>query len=118
MKEVSRTVKVNGIEAHLNLDPALQATVLRALTGTTPLDIEVDALSLPIKPYWLKLCIRLLKWYRLKLSPKLGQRCVYEPSCSRYSELAFRKHGFLKGVAFTTKRLHRCRPSNGGIDLP
>ena len=117
-EEANRRVQINGIEAQLNIDAHLQASVLRALTGTTPWDVEVDALPLPLRPYWLRQCVRLFKWYRKVISPKLGQRCVYEPSCSRYSELALTKHGFTKGIVLTAKRLHRCRPGAGGIDLP
>ena len=117
-EEPSRIVKIKGIEYSLNLDDTMQASVLRALTGTTPLDDEVDNLTMPQKPIWLRMCVRILRWYRTRLSPQLGQRCVYEPSCSRYTELSLRKYGFFKGLYFSTKRLHRCRPGAGGIDMP
>lgn len=113
-----RTVNIEGAEYSLNLDDALQASVLRALTGTTPLDDEVDKLTIPDRPLWLRACIKLLRWYRARLSPRLGQRCVYEPSCSRYAELSLRKHGFFKGLYLSAKRIHRCRPGAGGIDTP
>ncbi|WP_375445142.1 membrane protein insertion efficiency factor YidD [uncultured Fibrella sp.] len=61
---------------------------------------------------------KLLRWYRLRISPRLGQRCVYEPSCSRYAELAFRKHGFYTGLSLTINRLKRCKPGLGGTDIP
>ncbi|UHG93182.1 membrane protein insertion efficiency factor YidD [Spirosoma oryzicola] len=118
MKEELRSVDINGIKTELRIDPSLHTSVLRALTGTTPTDQEVDLLSLPTKPLWLSSCIRLLRWYRATISPILGQRCVYEPSCSRYAELALRKHGLLKGVILSAKRLHRCKPGCGGVDLP
>ena len=114
----NRIIKINGGDAQLLVSGDLESTVLRALTGTTPLDTEVDSMPLPVKPYWLRSLIRVLKWYRAAISPRLGQRCVYEPSCSRYSELALRKHGLAKGIMLTAKRLHRCKPGNGGIDLP
>lgn len=116
--EPVRVVQIGGKDYSLNIDDSLQASVLRALTGTTPLDTEVDNLPLPLKPFWLRSSIRLLKWYRVNLSPRLGNRCVYEPSCSRYAELSLRKHGFFKGLYYSTKRLHRCRPGAGGIDRP
>jgi putative membrane protein insertion efficiency factor len=117
-EENPRTVIVDGIETHLLIDGHLQSSVLRALTGTTPLDTEVDNLPSPMKPYWLIACVWLLKLYQAKISPRLGQRCVYEPSCSRYADLSLRKHGFFKGFYLTVKRLHRCRPGAGGVDLP
>jgi putative membrane protein insertion efficiency factor len=119
MKEPDqRIVEINGVPSQLSVDAKLQASVLRALTGTTPLDTEVDATPVPQGPYWLRQSIGLLRWYRSRVSPNLGQRCVYEPSCSRYSELSLTKHGFVKGVVLTVKRLYRCRPGAGGIDLP
>ncbi|AUD07522.1 membrane protein insertion efficiency factor YidD [Spirosoma pollinicola] len=75
-------------------------------------------MPLPTAPWWLRASVRLFKWYRKRVSPHLGQRCVYEPTCSRYAELALRKHGFSKGLSSSFKRLHRCRPGAGGVDLP
>lgn len=117
-EQPGRTVTVNGVEVRLNLDESLHASVLRTLVGTTPADTNIDSLALPSGPLWLQVSVKLLRWYRTKISPALGQRCVYEPSCSRYAELALRKRGFIKGIILTAKRLHRCRPGSGGIDLP
>ncbi|MFH1260222.1 MAG: membrane protein insertion efficiency factor YidD [Elusimicrobiota bacterium] len=59
-----------------------------------------------------------MRWYRRRILPKLGNRCVFEPSCSHYAELALREKGLVKGLKLTAKRLCRCRPGAGGIDLP
>jgi putative membrane protein insertion efficiency factor len=117
-KQPISTVIIEGSEYSLHLDDTLRASVLRTLTGTTPLDTEVDNLALPDKPSWLRISIRLLRWYRATLSPGLGHRCVYEPSCSRYAELALRKYGFSKGLHLSAKRLYRCRRGAGGLDNP
>jgi|APCry1669191674_1035369.scaffolds.fasta_scaffold177464_2 putative membrane protein insertion efficiency factor len=54
--------------------------------------------------------------YRLILSPLLGQRCKYYPSCSQYGLDAIKANGLL-GVVFIVWRLLRCNPfSNGGVD--
>ena len=53
-----------------------------------------------------------IKGYRKVLRP-IGShfiRCPYKPTCSAYSELAMRKHGFPKGLWLTTSRLFRCMP--------
>ncbi|RME43560.1 MAG: membrane protein insertion efficiency factor YidD [Chloroflexi bacterium] len=92
--------------------------VKRALTGTTPLDKEIDELPIPEDPAWLVLVVKGLRWYRHAIAPRLGNRCVFEPSCSRYSELAFRKYGFLRGMILSARRLYHCRPGLGGRDLP
>lgn len=43
--------------------------------------------------------------------------CRFWPSCSEYAEAAFSRHGALKGVALTLRRLGRCHPGHpGGLD--
>ena len=51
--------------------------------------------------------------YQWCLSPWLGVRCRFEPTCSHYALDAIQGHGFLKGSFFTMKRLLRCRPFGG-----
>jgi putative membrane protein insertion efficiency factor len=82
----------------------------------TKMDLEIQNIPIPRKPVWLNLVVRMLRFYQNNISEKLGNRCVFDPSCSRYSELAFREKGFFKGLKLTVKRLIRCRPENGGID--
>ena len=54
--------------------------------------------------------------YRATLSPLLGQRCKYYPSCSQYGLDAIKGNGLL-GIVFIVWRLLRCNPwSNGGVD--
>ncbi|GAB3047504.1 membrane protein insertion efficiency factor YidD [Spirosoma pulveris] len=113
-----RFITPKGVVVKLITDPKPQVIVLRSLTGTTPTDTQVDALAVPAGPRWLRLSVRALKWYRRKIAPCLGLGCVYEPSCSRYAELALRQYGLGKGLSYTLKRLRRCQPGAGGIDLP
>lgn len=82
----------------------------------TKLDLEIQSLPIPGKPIWLNLVVRMLRYYQNNISKKIGNRCVFDPSCSRYSELAFREKGFFKGMVLTIDRLKRCRPENGGVD--
>ena len=59
----------------------------------------------------------LIRVYRAAVSPLLGPRCRFEPSCSAYAEEALRTHGVVKGVGLTLWRLGRCHPfARGGID--
>lgn len=111
-------VQVDGAEIELRVDATLAPSALRAFAGRTPLDIQVDAQPVPATPNWLCICIRALRWYRRTRSQRIGQRCVFDPSCSRYSELAFRQRGFFRGLLATLGRLHRCRPGSGGLDIP
>jgi putative membrane protein insertion efficiency factor len=92
--------------------------VLRAFTGGAPLDAYVDALAIPEHPRWLAVAIRLLRWYRRRVSPSLGQRCVFEPSCSRYAELVLRRRRLVPALTLIARRLFRCRPGGGGVDFP
>jgi hypothetical protein len=55
--------------------------------------------------------------YRALVSPLLGQRCKYHPSCSRYALDAVREVGVVRGAILAAWRLARCNPwSSGGVD--
>jgi hypothetical protein len=57
--------------------------------------------------------------YRMLVSPLLGQRCKYHPSCSSYALEALREFGVLRGLVLAGWRLLRCNPwSHGGVDYP
>lgn len=63
------------------------------------------------------LLVGVIRLYQVILSPMLGQRCRYYPSCSHYSLQAIRTHGPLKGLVLTVWRVVRCNPwSDGGVD--
>lgn len=64
-----------------------------------------------------RLMIALITAYRWTISPMLGNRCRFYPSCSEYSIDAIRQHGALRGVWLTLRRLLRCHPWHpGGYD--
>ncbi|WP_082026529.1 membrane protein insertion efficiency factor YidD [Flammeovirga sp. OC4] len=94
-----------------------QPIVYRAIFKHTPEDIEIHSQTIPKKPFWLFCVVKSIRFYQKYLSERLGNRCVYNPSCSRYSEMAFRKKGFYKGLILTIDRLKRCQPQNGGNDF-
>jgi putative membrane protein insertion efficiency factor len=59
----------------------------------------------------------LLTFYRRFISPLLGPRCRFYPSCSAYALEAVHVHGALKGSWLAVRRLSRCHPFHaGGID--
>lgn len=64
-----------------------------------------------------RVLIDLLRIYQRVLSPLLGPRCRFYPSCSHYAVEALQRHGALRGSALTLGRISRCHPLNsGGID--
>jgi putative membrane protein insertion efficiency factor len=113
----SKQIKIGESLFEISAFEKDSAIVERYFSKHTKLDLEIQNLQIPKKPVWLNLVVRSLRHYQRKISPKLGNRCVFDPSCSRYSELAYREKGFFKGSLLTLNRLSRCRPSNGGKDI-
>ncbi len=59
-----------------------------------------------------------IRVYQLCLSPYIGKRCRFYPSCSVYSIEAIKQHGCLKGIYLSIKRICKCHPFHpGGVDL-
>lgn len=64
-----------------------------------------------------RIMIFLIKLYQMLLSPFVGQHCRFYPSCSAYSLEAVEKHGAMRGMWLSIKRISRCHPwHEGGID--
>lgn len=63
--------------------------------------------------------LRALALYQRFISPALGPRCRYWPTCSEYLRLAIEQKGVMRGGWAGAKRLLRCQPLHaGGVDLP
>ena len=61
--------------------------------------------------------IFLIHTYQRLLSPLLGPRCRFHPSCSQYAVEAIERFGPVRGGWLAMRRLGRCHPLNpGGID--
>lgn len=56
------------------------------------------------------LLARLVRGYRLLISPLLGPRCRHFPTCSEYCLEALARHGAWRGGWLTLRRLARCHP--------
>jgi len=64
-----------------------------------------------------RLLRQLISLYRATLSPLLGPRCRYHPSCSAYARPALARHGSLRGSWLAIGRVLSCHPlSRGGTD--
>jgi putative membrane protein insertion efficiency factor len=57
-----------------------------------------------------RLLLALINLYRRWISPLLGPRCRFLPSCSAYGLEAIERHGAWRGGWLTLRRLLRCHP--------
>ncbi len=58
-----------------------------------------------------------IRLYQRLISPLVGSRCKYYPSCSEYAAQAISRFGILRGLVLAGWRLLRCNPfSHGGFD--
>ena len=59
-------------------------------------------------------CVRgALRAYKLTLSPLIGRKCRFLPTCSEYAADALIGHGPWRGGALAVRRLCRCHPWSG-----
>ena len=64
----------------------------------------------------------LLRFYNYFISPMLGVKCRFLPTCSEYCYESLKKHGLIKGIFYCFKRVSKCHPfkilgAKEGIDL-
>ena len=75
-----------------------------------------------IEKFLVSLILILIKFYNYFLSPILGVKCRFLPSCSEYCQESLNKHGLIKGSFYSLKRVSKCHPvkvfgAGDGIDL-
>lgn len=68
--------------------------------------------------YWVKQVLILpfllvIRFYQYVISPWIGPKCRYTPTCSHYAVEVLKKHGPLKGFWLSLKRISRCHPWGG-----
>jgi putative membrane protein insertion efficiency factor len=54
--------------------------------------------------------IKIIKGYKLMISPLLGHSCRYLPTCSEYTIEALKTFGLIKGLFKSLKRIFSCHP--------
>ncbi|MCL1051158.1 membrane protein insertion efficiency factor YidD [Shewanella abyssi] len=64
------------------------------------------------------LATTIIRGYQVLISPMLGPRCRFNPTCSHYAIEAIRLHGFVKGCWFAAKRILKCHPLHPGGEDP
>ena len=58
-----------------------------------------------------------IRGYQLVISPMIGPRCRFYPSCSCYAHTAIERYGVVRGFWLGLRRLLRCHPfAPGGYD--
>lgn len=55
-----------------------------------------------------------IRLYQQLVSPLLGPRCRFYPSCSQYTRVAVQRFGVLRGAWLGLRRILRCHPLNPG----
>lgn len=66
-----------------------------------------------------RVLLGLVRGYQVVLSPLLGPRCRFYPSCSSYTVMAIRERGAVVGTLLGAYRILRCNPwARGGVDFP
>ena len=70
----------------------------------------------------ISLNIYIIKFYQYFISPLLGNRCRYLPTCSHYYIESLKTHGLIKGSVLGIKRILSCHPfkilgGGSGLDL-
>jgi len=59
------------------------------------------------------LMVGMVRFYQKFISPLTPPSCRYTPTCSQYAIEALKKHGPIKGLWLTIRRLLRCHPWGG-----
>ena len=85
----------------MNSDQAIESTAV------TP--AARPRLSPAAWPLW-----ALIRAYQVALSPLLGPRCRFAPSCSSYAAEALAVHGAVRGSWLAVRRIARCHPFHPG----
>ena len=57
-----------------------------------------------------KILILIIKIYQYLISPLLGSRCRFLPTCSEYFIEALKAQGLIKGIKLGVKRILKCHP--------
>lgn len=64
-----------------------------------------------------RILVSLITGYQRWLSPVLGRRCRFYPTCSQYAAEAIARFGARRGSFMAARRVARCHPwHEGGVD--
>ena len=75
-------------------------------------DVSSPSIALPsatdVRDYQFRPDLFAIRTYQRFISPLLGPRCNFRPSCSRYAAEAIQKYGIVRGTIMAADRLTRC----------
>ena len=57
-----------------------------------------------------KILISIIKIYKYLISPLIGNRCRFLPTCSEYFIEALKTQGLVRGLKLGSKRILKCHP--------
>ena len=60
------------------------------------------------------IAIKFIRFYQIFISPLIGPRCRFTPTCSHYALEAINLHGIVKGCWLAARRIIKCQPLNEG----
>ena len=97
-------LSVGPCSLDLQPEPGLASLQAAELGSSTQLPTQLLSRGLAA------LLLALIGFYRQWISPLLGPRCRFIPSCSAYGLEAISRHGPWRGSWLTLRRLLRCHP--------
>ena len=60
------------------------------------------------------LLLGIIKFYQYVISPLLGPRCRFYPTCSEYAEISIKRFGVMRGMWLSLRRVGKCHPWHPG----
>ena len=66
-----------------------------------------------VSRFLVKMRVGMISIYKRCISPYMPPSCRFTPTCSTYAIEALQKHGPLRGLWLTVKRICRCHPWGG-----
>lgn len=66
-----------------------------------------------MRRFLVSLLVAPIRFYQRCVSPMLPPACRFTPTCSQYAVEALRKHGPVRGLYLTVRRVLRCHPWGG-----
>ena len=64
-----------------------------------------------------RVSLAIIRFYQRAISPLQPAACRFEPTCSEYGYQAIQRHGVVRGIWMTARRMGRCHPLHkGGYD--